>query len=793
MKNRFMKWISIGLICCLIVMSAPAAMMEAQEEAVSQPVEAAAGAEDAALEIEGETEAVELPGELESAIESAAVTAKYAWTLNAENLVFMEPALERILYSLAGGEAVLVLEDVGGAVRVAFDAPEGIVEGYLPADSLQAMTPDEAADLLDEMTTIGEVALYQGDLERPLPHITHGEGMLASDFTAISNNKEYVVQGKTIKASMVGNYSDCWSWARQLYYLIWGVKFTSDFQGTDKTGRNLIRNLKDPERQLTGENLKNFIGQSELGCTLRICSCPLSCSNIDRDGCPSHEKHSLIVVDKDDKGMVVMDNMTGNGTDKFATRYYTWDKFAKHWAKYKMVKYIKWPNAPEYVPGGSTATPEPTPTPTPAPTATPAPSAPTGILLESASVTMVVGETRRAVATVVPSDAVDKAVSWTSSDPFVAYVDGAGSIVAVEAGTATLTASTSNGLTAEMKVTVAASAVKPTRIKLDRTGTVLLGTKSTLQLNVSYSPAAARSELTWKTSKSAIAKVDGNGLVTPVKPGTCTIAVVTANKKKATVKVKVVDGDPPYKVKLDKTGTVTLSLGDTLALNATIAPGTAQSALTWKTSKEKVAKIDQNGVVTAAGEGTCTVAVVTANKKKATVKIKVVDPYKPTKVKLDKTGTVTLNIGDTLSLNATLVPATAKSALTWKTSKSAIAKIDENGLVTARAAGTCTVAVLTANGKKATVKVKVVDPSVATKVTLNKSGTVTLKVGKTLQLSHTLYPSTATTAVKWATTNKAIAAIDQNGLVTAKKAGSCTVGIITKNGKKATVKIKVVK
>ena len=112
------------------------------------------------------------------------------------------------------------------------------------------------------------------------------------------------------------------------------------------------------------------------------------------------------------------------------------------------------------------------------------------------------------------------------------------------------------------------------------------------------------------------------GLVTPVKPGTATITVKTANGKKASVKVKVV-AVKPTKVKLDKTGTVTLKKGRTLQLTATLVPAGATSALTWSSSDKKVARVSKKGLVTAVKKGTATITVKTKNGKKAKVKIKV--------------------------------------------------------------------------------------------------------------------------------------------------------------------------
>ena len=73
-----------------------------------------------------------------------------------------------------------------------------------------------------------------------------------------------------------------------------------------------------------------------------------------------------------------------------------------------------------------------------------------------------------------------------------------------------------------------------------------------------------------------------------------------------------------------------------------------------------------------------------------------------------------------------------------------------------------------------------------------RSGTVILKVGETLQLSAALAPETAQTTLKWTSSKKKYATVDGNGLVTARRKGKATIRVKTANGKKATVKIKVV-
>ena len=173
-----------------------------------------------------------------------------------------------------------------------------------------------------------------------------GEGPVANcnNYTFLSNDTAFTLNGVTVRASDVGTKGsgNCWKWAQDIYKKVWGCNFDSTFVGTASKGHNLLRNLTDSERELTPEHLKYFVSHAVPGATLRVQSCPSSCSGFNTDGCSKHEKHSLIIAEIRDDGLVTMDDQ-----GSVHTRYYTWEGFCNSWAKkWVYVKYIKWPNAP---------------------------------------------------------------------------------------------------------------------------------------------------------------------------------------------------------------------------------------------------------------------------------------------------------------------------------------------------------------------------------------------------------------------------------------------------------------
>ena len=175
----------------------------------------------------------------------------------------------------------------------------------------------------------------------------------------------------------------------------------------------------------------------------------------------------------------------------------------------------------------------------------------------------------------------------------------------------------------------------------------------------------------------------------------------TATPKPAAVKsVTVTKADK-------KVSSVTVNLGETVQLGYALKPAGATSTVKWSTAKKSIAKVDANGVVTGVKEGSTKITVTTANKKKATVTVKVVDPYKPTKIAIANGKKATMYVGDTLQLGYTLTPANAKGTVKWSTSKKAVAAVNAStGVVTAKKAGTAKITA-TVGKLKATITITV--------------------------------------------------------------------------------------
>lgn len=159
----------------------------------------------------------------------------------------------------------------------------------------------------------------------------------------------YSINGVSVKYSQFKTSPDeCWVYANNFYNKIWGHNFNNKFNDKE----NSLRGLSDEELTLTAEHLKEYVSNAELGSVLRICNSKYLHGT---DGWG----HSQIIVSKDDKGFTVFEG--GLSSSPYCReKYYTWNDYIKtSWlgGTYDYIKYIKWPNAPEYSPSGLTYSP----------------------------------------------------------------------------------------------------------------------------------------------------------------------------------------------------------------------------------------------------------------------------------------------------------------------------------------------------------------------------------------------------------------------------------------------------
>ena len=241
----------------------------------------------------------------------------------------------------------------------------------------------------------------------------------------------------------------------------------------------------------------------------------------------------------------------------------------------------------------------------------------TSVDLAPVSLIMNPGDAETLTATVSPSDATDKSVTWSTSDNQVATVEN-GVVTALAVGTATITVTTTDGgKTATCAVTVKEKVIPVTSVSLDKEAFDLFVGDAAVALVATVSPDNATDKsVTWSSSNQNVATVDANGNVTAVGPGSATITVTTVDGNKTAtcnvnVKVHVTT------VSLDQ-GTLELVVGgDPVTLTATVSPDNAtDKSVSWSSSNQNVATVDANGKVTPVAAGTTTITVTTTDSGK---------------------------------------------------------------------------------------------------------------------------------------------------------------------------------
>ena len=228
---------------------------------------------------------------------------------------------------------------------------------------------------------------------------------------------------------------------------------------------------------------------------------------------------------------------------------------------------------------------------------------------------------------------------------------------------------------------------------------------------------------------------------------------------------------------------------ETATLVATISPSNASNqSLSWSSSDNSIATIDNSGLLTALSAGTTVISVTTvdggySDTCNVTVNAITSDEVAVTGVSLDN-HSLSLAVNETSYLVASISPEDATTTtVKWSSDDTSVATVNSRGKVTGVAAGSANITVTTTDGNytdTCVVTVSEQDISV-TGVSLNYDS-ATIYVGKTLTLSANIEPSSATNQeVTWSTSDTSVATV-KNGTVTGVTTGSADITVKTSDG-----------
>lgn len=340
-------------------------------------------------------------------------------------------------------------------------------------------------------------------------------------------------------------------------------------------------------------------------------------------------------------------------------------------------------------------------------TVTVKPIEPRSISLNKSTLTLYEGDTYQLSATINPSNAANKTVTWTSSNTSVVSVDSNGRVSAKAIGSATITAKTVNNKVATCTITV--SPIEAVSIGFNN-GNIYLKPNGTYRITAVIKPDNVTDKsVLWESSNKSVATVDGYGNVFAKSPGTATITAWTSNNKSTSCMVTVL----PVSVSSISLNSysVTLNEGESYQLSAAISPADAtDKTLIWRSSDSSIATVSNTGLVVAKSSGTVSITAESNNGKTAVCNVTVIKSILPESIEV-LPPRLTLTVGETFELNPKIKPDNAEDkSVTWSSSKTNAVSVDSNGKITAKKAGMSSIITArTVNGITSTVTVDTVN------------------------------------------------------------------------------------
>jgi O-glycosyl hydrolase len=396
----------------------------------------------------------------------------------------------------------------------------------------------------------------------------------------------------------------------------------------------------------------------------------------------------------------------------------------------------------------------------------------TGVSINPTSVTVAANNTSQLTAIVVPANATNKNVSWSSSNTSVATVNSNGLVSGITAGTATITVTTQDGnKTATSAITVnviAVTGVSVTPISAS------IFVSQTQQLTASVLPSnASNIGVTWSSSNTTVATVNSTGLVTGVAQGSATITATTVNGGKTATSTFTIKGQEPYKgIPANLPGIVEAENfdqgGQGVAYNDA---DTANQGGSYRTNEGVDISIISatSGYTTgwaADGEWLEYTSNVTTGTYAINATVASPNSGKQLRVKLDGVTLGTINIPNTGGWN--IFQTVSIPNISFEGGNGKILRLE----------------IIGGDFNIDKIEVKSVVNIPVTSVTMNPTS-ASVAAGSTTQLVATVGPSNASNkSVTWSSSNTAIATVNNTGTVTGVATGSATITVKTIDGSK---------
>jgi|GEM_PF-6266934 len=335
-------------------------------------------------------------------------------------------------------------------------------------------------------------------------------------------------------------------------------------------------------------------------------------------------------------------------------------------------------------------------------------------------------QTVRLKAAMAPSNATNRRITWSSSDPSVATVNSSGRVKAMpvnEVRTVVITAAAQDGsgVVAEHTITVYPLASSVT-IYLDgqpvndQTLDIDLAAFNSLRLTAAVFPEAASQNISWRSSSNHTARVSG-GLVEALRKGTITLTVTAEDGSRVRARCKVRISVLSKGVTI--TGPNVVTAGKSISLKATVQPSNVGDRhVNWSSSDPSVATVTSWGSVRAGQVTESRQVTITANARDGASSGSYVVTVVPLArgVSIVKDGASVPNalfmnsaaLGSTMKLSASVYPADAAQGVRWSSSSARVVSVDQDGTITCRGKGKALITARTLDASRVSCNIYVV-------------------------------------------------------------------------------------
>lgn len=395
-----------------------------------------------------------------------------------------------------------------------------------------------------------------------------------------------------------------------------------------------------------------------------------------------------------------------------------------------------------------------------------------------------------------PTNATNKTLVWTSSNPLVATVDSEGFIKVLKAGYTEIKAT--SVLNREVFAVCKMNVYQQIQSFAIDTTSKTMNVGDTHKIVATFTPEdyikAEDKVISWVASDPTIVSITTSGVVANVKAlksGTVILTAETTSGLKKQCTITVLQEPTSIKLSSNKTS---LNVGDSAQLTVAFTPATTTvKNITYKSTNEKYLKVDTSGKITAAaapsnGEVTVTVQAMTSNGKYATIDIKVTQPV--TDLKLNYAKKV-ITKGKSFTLTATISPSNAvNKSVKWTSQDPSIASVSNTGVVTAKRGGSTIISCKSLSSGKEVYCLIVVQEKV-TSISLNTYNLI-IGINQTYKIKPTIKSNYSTNQkLTFTSSNKGAVSISSNGTLKGLKLGYSTITVRATDGSNATVTCKV--